>query len=99
MALIQITQPFLSVKKLDNLHFDGLVQKEDLKPTVGQFLRYVEDHTDLSNEDKKILAVSNLKSFAKDDIKTKLKHDWLWPTMKRYLFDQYRCQLLCLWCP
>ena len=93
MALIQITEPFLSVKKLDNLHFDGLVQKEDLKPTVGQFLRYIEDHTDLSNEDKKILAVSNLKSFAKNDIKTKLKHDWLWPTMKRYLFDQYRCQL------
>ena len=87
----QIAQPFLSVKKLGNLCFDGLVQKEDLKPTVGQFLRYVEAHTDLSNEDKKILAVSNLKSFAKDDIKTKLKHNW--PTMKKYLFDQYRCQL------
>ena len=93
MASQQIPQLHLLVKKLDNLYFDGLVQKEDLKPTVGQFLKYVEDHKDFSNEDKKILAVSNLKSFAKDDIKTKLKHDWLWPSMKRYLFDQYRCQL------
>ena len=62
MASSQIAQPFLSVKKLGNLFFDGLVQKEDLKPTVGQFLRYIEDHTDLSHEDKKILAISNLKS-------------------------------------
>ena len=92
MASQQISQLHLSVKKLDNLYFDGLVQKEDLKPTVGQFLKYVEDHKDFSNEDKKILAVSNLKSFAKEDIKTKLKqHNWT--TMKKYLFDQYRCQL------
>ena len=81
----------LSIKKLGNLCFDGLVQKDDLKPTIGQFLLFVENHKDLCNEDKKLLAFNQLQSFAKADIKSMLKHKW--PSLKKYLFDQYRCQL------
>ena len=89
----QIDQPavYSSIKKLGDLCFDGLVQKEDLKPTVGQFLKFVDDHTDLCDNDKKILAIRNLKAFAKDEIKSKFTHNW--HAMKKYLFDQYRCHL------
>ena len=74
----------LSVKKLGDLCFDGLVQKDDLKPTIGQFLMFVENHKDLCNEDKKLLAFNQLQSFAKADVKSMLKHKW--PTLKKYLF-------------
>ena len=83
----QIDQP----ATVENLYFDGLVQKEDLKPTVGQFLRFIEDQTDLCDNDKKALAIRSLKSFAKEEIKSKLKHNW--HAIKKYLFDHYKCQL------
>ena len=58
----------LAVQKLGDLYFDGLVQKYDLKPTIGQFLKFVENHKDLSDEDKKVLAFNQLQSFAKEAI-------------------------------
>ena len=81
----------LSLKKLGDLCFDGLVKKDDLKPTVGQFLKFVEEHKDLCDEDKKLLAVNQLKSFAKEETKPMLKHKW--PILKKYLFNQYKCHL------
>ena len=85
-------KPFLSLKKLGDMYFDGLVTKNDLKPTVGQFLKFVEAHIDLCDEDKKLLAVNQLKSFAKEETKAMLKYKW--PILKKYLFDQYKCHLL-----
>ena len=64
----------LSVSKLGDLCFDGLVQKYDFKPTIGQFLKFVENHKDLSDEDKKVLAFNQLTSFAKEDVKSMIKH-------------------------
>ena len=84
----------LAVQKLGDLYFDGLVQKYDLKPTIGQFLKFVENHKDLSDEDKKVLAFNQLQSFAKEAIKPMVKHKW--PSLKKYLFDQFRCQLTLL---
>ena len=84
-------QPIISVSKIGYLFFDGLVKKDDLKPTIGQFLKFVDNHHDLHDEDKKLLAAHYLQSFAKDDIKPILHRKWA--NLKQYLFDQYRCQL------
>ena len=91
-AVSDITpEVILSEVKMDELYFDGLVKASDRKPTVGQFLKFIEDHTNLCDEEKKVLAVNHLKSFDEDDLEHISRNDW--PSLKRLLFDQYRCQL------
>ena len=91
-AVSDITpEVILSEVKMDEVYFDGLVKASDRKPTVGQFLKFIEDHTNLCDEEKKVLAVNHLKSFDEDDLEHISRNDW--PSLKRLLFDQYRCQL------
>ena len=91
-AVSDITpEVILSVGTMNEMYFDGLVKASDRKPTVGQFLKFVEDHANLCDEDKKVLAVNHLKSFDEEDLEHISKNDW--PSLKRLLFDQYRCQL------
>ena len=85
-------KPHVLVCKIDNeIFFNGFAKEDEMCPTVGQFLKYIDNHITHSEEDKKILALHHLKGVAKEF--TKFHNNKNWKLLKQQLFEHFKCKL------
>ena len=75
---------------MEELWFDGTPLKTS-GPAIGQFLKYIESHSNLNDEEKKALAMSHLTGSAKKFVKYDVSKSW--QDMRKNLFAKYQCKL------
>ena len=75
---------------MEELWFDGTPLKTS-GPAIGQFLKYIESHSNLNDEEKKALATSHLTGSAKKFVKYDVGKSW--QDMRKNLFAKYQCKI------
>ena len=78
---------------MDDLWFNGCVLDDDGCPSAGQFLKSVEENTELKEEERQAYVMEHLSSPALEQVKSKSSASSTWKFFKKFFLDQFKSNL------
>ena len=78
---------------MEGLYFNGCVIDDEKCPSAGQFLKIIEDISELTEDERKTLILEHLRSPAQAQIESKLNLCKTWKSVKRLILNQFRRKL------